>query len=60
MENNKKLYFKNKKWWHARKYYKSGHAALIVGERTENYYFLNITKHPLSGYAHIETKNLLI
>lgn len=56
MENNKRLYIKNKNWWHVRKYYKSGHAALIVGESAENYYFLNITKHPPSGYAHIETK----
>lgn len=44
MSNNKKITFiKKREWWHLRKYYKSGHGALIVGESGPNqgdvYYF---------------------
>ena len=60
MENKTKILIKNRVWWHVRKYYKSGHGALIVGESSEkddgDYYFLNITKHPPAGYSYFETK----
>ena len=61
MSNNKKITFiKKREWWHLRKYYKSGHGALIVVESGPNqgdvYYFLNITKHPPNGYSYFETE----
>ena len=44
--------------WHIRKYFKSGHAALIVGEsgnsQDDDYGFLNITKKPPNGYSYLE------
>lgn len=62
MENSSELNtidIKSREWWHFRKYYKSGHAALIVGEDNlgeDGYYvFLNVTKNPPTGYAYYET-----
>ena len=41
------LIIKDESWWHIRKYYKSGHGALIVAEsgqsNEDDYGFLNIT-----------------
>ena len=62
MNKNKSLRdcLKNREWWHVRKYYKSGHGALIVGENgvanDDDYLFLNITKHPPNGYSYLETE----
>ena len=53
------IIIRDRNWWHIRKYYKSGHGALIVGEGGQNnsdYYFLNITKHPPLGYSYFETE----
>ena len=47
-------------YWHIRKYFKSGHGALIVGESgtssDDEYGFLNITKNPPKGYSYMETE----
>ena len=65
MKNNNKLVakpikIKNRAWWHIRKYHKSGHGALIVGEsgetKDDDYGFLNITKNPPIGYSYLETE----
>ncbi|MBQ6730924.1 MAG: hypothetical protein IJR08_03345 [Bacilli bacterium] len=53
------IIIKNRNWWHIRKYYRSGHGALIVGEsgqKNGDYYFLNITKNPPVGYSYFETE----
>lgn len=54
------IVIKPKSWWHIRKYYKSGHGALIVGESgpssDDDYGFFNITKNPPDGYAYFETE----
>lgn len=54
------LIIKEKGWWHIRKYYKSGHGALIVGEtgpdQEDDFGFLNITKNPPAGYSYYETE----
>ena len=63
-KNNNKIVkddimIKNRNWWHIRKYYKSGHGALVVGESGQKngyYYFLNITKNPPVGYSYFETE----
>ena len=56
----KAIIIKDQSWWHIRKYYKSGHGALIVGEsgpgNNDDYGFLNITKKPPTGYAYRETE----
>ena len=54
------LIIKDESWWHIRKYYKSGHGALIVAEsgqsNEDDYGFLNITKNPPIGYSYFETE----
>lgn len=62
-KDNKKIenviMIRERDWWHIRKYHKSGHGALIVGESEQKdgyYYFLNITKNPPLGYSYFETK----
>ena len=54
------LIIKEETWWHIRKYYKSGHGALIVAEsgpgKEDDYGFLNITKNPPIGYSYFETE----
>ena len=64
MDNDKKpLIIKEQSWWHIRKYYKSGHAALIVGEsgssNNDDYGFLNITKHPPLDRSYRETQKAI-
>ena len=59
-KDKKPLIIKEQSWWHIRKYYKSGHAALVVGEsgpsENDDYGFLNITKNPPAGYSYLETQ----
>lgn len=58
-QNTLVIIIKDRAWWHIRKYYKSGHGALIVGESGEksddDYYFFNITRNPPIGYSYFET-----
>jgi len=56
-KDKKTIIIKERSWWHVRKYFKSGHAALIVGENEDEFAFLNITKNPPNGYSYFETKN---
>ena len=60
LSKTKIIVIKDRSWWHIRKYYKSGHGALIVGEsgpdNDDDYGFLNITKNPPIGYAYQETE----